>query len=57
MKSRLIPTTVMVALLAGMVLAQGHRDQRLNPMIDLMEQGKRCSACTCPVTGREKRRR
>ena len=40
MKSRSILATAIVALLAGMVLAQGRRDVRLNPMIDLMEQGK-----------------
>lgn len=40
MKFRLILVTVVIALLAGMVVAQGHLEQRLNPMIGLMEQGK-----------------
>jgi 4-hydroxy-2-oxoheptanedioate aldolase len=40
MKVRLILVTVVVTLLAGMVLGQGHGLERLNPMIDLMEQGK-----------------
>ncbi len=39
MKSRLILTTLVVTLLAGMVLAQGP-SRHLNPMIDLMEQGQ-----------------
>ena len=39
MKVRLILATVVVTLLAGMVLGQGHGVTHLNTMIDLMQQG------------------
>lgn len=38
MRSRLVLISIVVTMLAGMVLAQGQRYQRLNPMISLMEQ-------------------
>lgn len=40
MRSRLILATFIVPLLAGMVLGQGQRRQRLNPIIELLEQKK-----------------
>src|SRR5687767_1830315 len=40
MKFRLILAMIVMAMLAGLVLAQGQRRQRLNPMIELLEQKK-----------------
>ena len=40
MKSRFILATVIVTLLGAMVLGQGQRRQRLNPIIELLEQKK-----------------